>query len=118
MRPKLLIVEDDHSMRTVWQMVFSQRGWDVTVAATLAEGLARLDPPPDYLILDLKLPDGGGEEILRKVKDARLPTRVAVTTGSDDPEQMKAARSLMPEAWFEKPINIADVWKDGTMNTR
>lgn len=118
MRPKLLIVEDDRSMRTVWQLVFSQRGWDVTVASTLAEGLACLDPPPDYLILDLRLPDGGGEEILRRVKAARLQTRVAVTTGSDDAGQLKAAKSLMPEAWFEKPINIADVWKDGSMNKR
>ncbi len=113
MRPKLLIVEDDRSMRTVWQLVFAQRGWDVTVASTVAEGLAGLEPPPDYLILDLMLPDGGGEAILRKVKDGNLKTRVAVTTGSDDPEQLKVARSLMPEAWFEKPINIADVWRDG-----
>ncbi len=114
MRPRLLIVEDDVSMRTVWQMVFAQRGWDVVVASTLAEGLASLDPPPDYLILDLRLPDGGGEEILRKVKDARLATRVAITTGIDDADQLKIARGLMPEAWFEKPVNISDVWKDGS----
>lgn len=112
LRPKLLIVEDDAAMRTVWEVVFSQRGWDVILASTVAEGLAALDPPPDYLILDLRLPDGGGEVILRRVRDARLKTRVAVTTGSDDPAQLRLARSLAPEALFEKPINVADVWRE------
>ena len=46
LRPKLLIVEDDPAMRTVWQVVFGSRGWDVSVATTAAEGLASLDPPP------------------------------------------------------------------------
>jgi len=112
LNPKLLIVEDDVAMRTVWQVVFSQRGWDVTVAVTLAEGLAALDPPPDYLILDLRLPDGGGEAILRKVRDDKLKTRVAVTTGSDNRDQLRLVKSLGPEAFFEKPINVADVWRD------
>ena len=111
LRPKLLIVEDDPAMQTVWDVVFSQRGWDVAIASTVAEGLASLDPPPDYLILDLMLPDGGGEAILRRVRDAKLKTRVAVTTGTDDPAQLRLARSLEPEALFEKPINVADVWR-------
>ena len=86
-------------MGTVWEVVFSVRGWEVTVARTLSEGLAALDPPPDYLILDLKLPDGGGEAILHKVRDAKLKTRVAVTTGSDDPRQLSEVKGLEPEAF-------------------
>src|SRR4051812_2028306 len=65
LRPRLLIVEDDASLREVWEVIFRCRGWDVTSASTVAEGLALLDPPPDYLILDLGLPDAGGEIILR-----------------------------------------------------
>jgi len=112
--PKLLIVEDDCAMRTVWEVIFGRRGWDVAVATTLAEGLASLDPPPDYLILDLLLPDGGGEAILRKVRDERLTTRVAVTTAAQDPHLLRLVKQLCPEALFEKPINIADVWREGT----
>ena len=72
-------------------------------ASTVAEGLALLDPPPDYLILDLGLPDAGGEVILRRVRDAGLETRVAVTTGSDDPGRLRKVRDLRPEAVFAKP---------------
>jgi len=112
LRPRLLIVEDDTSMREVWEVVFGSRGWDVTSASTVAEALALLDPPPDYLILDLKLPDAGGEIILRRVRDAGLKTRVAVTTGTDDAEQLRGVKALKPEALFEKPINVADVWRE------
>ncbi len=111
MRPTLLIVEDDDAMREVWRVVFGSRGWEVAVASTLQEGLALLDPPPDYLILDLLLPDGGGEAILRKVRDGGLPTRVAVTTGADDPLYLSEVKAMQPEDLYEKPINIADVWR-------
>jgi len=95
-----LIVEDDPATQKIWQVIFSRRGWEVAVASTVSEGLALLDPPPDYLILDLKLPDGDGEAILRKVRDDKLKTRVAVTTGSVDPTKSGALESLEPEALF------------------
>ena len=94
MRPRLLIVEDDASLREVWEVIFGSRGWDVASASTVAEGLALLDPPPDYLILDLGLPDAGGEVILRRVRDAGFETRVAVTTGSDDAQPTEQGQGL------------------------
>jgi two-component system alkaline phosphatase synthesis response regulator PhoP len=112
MKPRLLIVEDDDVLREVWRVVFSNRGWEVVVATTVAEGLSLLDPPPDYLILDLLLPDQGGEVILRRVRDADLKTRVAVTTAADDPNYLSEIRALHPDALFEKPVNVADVWRE------
>lgn len=114
--PTLLIVEDDESLRTVWQVIFSARGWRVEVASTVAEGLARLDQfgrAPDYLILDLQLPDGHGETILRRVREAGLKTRVVITTGSNDPRELGVVRALRPEALLHKPLNVADVWREG-----
>jgi DNA-binding response OmpR family regulator len=111
-RPRLLIVEDDALLVVVWQTVFARRGWEVAVASTVAEGLASLDPPPDFLILDLMLPDQGGEVILRRVREAELKTRVAVTTASDDDRQLGIIEDLDPEALFLKPFNIADVWRE------
>jgi len=110
-RPKLLIVEDDAAMRGVWEAVFGRRGWEVVAASSVAEGLSSLDPPPDFLILDLRLPDGGGEAVLRRVREAGLRTRVAITTGTDDATALGEVRALRPEAMFAKPINVADVWR-------
>jgi len=112
MRPKLLVIEDDDAMQAVWQIIFAGRGWDVVVAASVAEGLMLLDPPPDFLILDLALPDGGGEVILRRIRDASLAIRVAVTTGTTDPDQLRLVEALGPEAVFHKPVNVADVWRE------
>ncbi|QDV35498.1 response regulator [Tautonia plasticadhaerens] len=113
MAPRLLIVEDDFTLSEVWRTVFSARGWEVSVASSVAEGLARLDPAPDYLILDLQLPDGAGEAVLRRVRDSGLKTRVAVTTGSDDASRLAA---LEPEALFRKPVDVVDVWRLGSLS--
>jgi len=59
------------------------------------------------------LPDQGGEVILRRVRDAVLKTRVAVTTGSDDDARLHEVQGLGPDAFFAKPINVADVWREG-----
>ena len=111
----LLVVEDDESVRTVWKTVFSQRGWNVAVAGTVAEGLAKLDPAPDFLILDLSLPDGNGSAILHRVREANLKTRVAVTTGESNVARIRAVRLLRPEAIFLKPIDFFGVCREGEL---
>jgi two-component system response regulator RegA len=114
-KSRLLIVEDDGPIRKVWHEVFHRRGWDVTTADTVAGGLALLEPPHDYLILDLSLPDGCGETILRKVREENLKTRVTVMTGVDDAVRLGRVRQLRPDALFRKPINVADVWREGQL---
>ena len=112
MRPKLLIAEGDHAWRRGLQVLFANRGWEVTLASTVAEGLALLDPRLDFLILDWALPDAGGGVILRRVRDAGLKTRVAVTTGTSDADQQREIRHLRPEAVLAKPVIVADVWRE------
>ncbi|MEO6809838.1 MAG: response regulator [Isosphaeraceae bacterium] len=103
---RLLLVEDHPATRNVLRRLLTMRGWDVLEATTIAEGLARLDPPPECLVLDLMLPDGDGETILRKVRDDCLPTRVVVNTGTHDPDRLSAVSELKPEALLQKPIDI------------
>src|SRR3954469_14868515 len=100
---RVLIVEDDFSTRSALRSVFSRRGWRVTTAATVCEGLAALDPAPDCIVLDLVLPDGGGEAILRKVRAENLPSRIAVSTGTSDPERLAVVRGLNPDILLCKP---------------
>src|SRR4051794_18665125 len=78
---RVLVVEDDTSSQRAWEIVFGRRGWEVQVAGTVAEGLKMLEQAPDYVILDLRLPDGSGESILRRIREVGLMSRVAVTTG-------------------------------------
>jgi len=104
----MLVVEDDPTTCDLLRAIFAHLGWQVAVASTVAEGLSLLDPPPDLLVLDLTLPDGDGTDLLRHVRTAHLPTRVAVTTGHD-PALLSAVSSLRPDALLQKPIEVADV---------
>jgi CheY-like chemotaxis protein len=108
-RPRLLVVDDDPYTRLGLQRLFAPQGWQVSLAATMAEGLARLDQAPHCIILDLNLPDGGGEAILSAAR-ARLPrTGVAVCSGLDDPDRLARVRRLNPELLLWKPVDLAPV---------
>jgi CheY-like chemotaxis protein len=105
---RILLVEDHTLTRKVVRRAFTHRGWDVTEASTLAEGLTRLDldPPFDCVLLDLTLPDGDGEAVLRKVRMERLPTRVVVTTATCDPARLREVSYCQPNAVLQKPNDM------------
>ncbi|HEX2971534.1 MAG TPA: response regulator [Tepidisphaeraceae bacterium] len=105
----MLLVEDDRLTYDALRAIFRHRGWDVTVATTLADALAAVDSHPDGIILDLMLPDGDGEAILKKVRRLGLQTPIVVTTGSNDRARLTYVQSLAPEALLHKPINLADL---------
>ena len=63
-QPRLLVVDDDHYTRYALRNLFARRGWQVDLASTVAEALAFLDEAHRCVILDLNLPDGGGEAVL------------------------------------------------------
>src|SRR3954452_16039164 len=102
---RMLLVEDDQDTRNILRRILTLCGWEVVEACSIAEGMARLDPPPDCLLLDLQLPDGDGEEILRKVREDGLPTRVVVNTGIGDPARLGEVAGLHPDSLLRKPLD-------------
>jgi len=116
---KILVVEDDPASRDILQRLFAHKGWLVSLAETVTEGMAKLDPPPHCILLDLTLPDGHGEEILRKVQEEKLPTKVAVCTGTNDPVRLALVKGMDPVALFQKPLDFDQVCRaceDETMH--
>jgi len=109
---RALIVEDHDGTRLALRSIFKRNGWQVSSAATMAGGLDLLHSSPDCIVLDLLLPDGDGETILRKVRTDNLPARVvAVTTGVDDPSRLAAVRELNPDVLLCKPIDLNVVFR-------
>jgi CheY-like chemotaxis protein len=104
-----LLVEDDLATRSALKRIYSQKGWVVEATQSLTEGLDRLPSGPDFVILDLMLPDGDGAELLRAIRRQGAPIRVIVTTGSADRERLEAVRALGPDALLLKPIDLRDV---------
>jgi DNA-binding response OmpR family regulator len=67
----LLLVEDDPIIRTFLADNLTADGYDLLVAATLEDAMRELEyKRPDLAIVDLKLPDGSGLELVRRVRAA------------------------------------------------
>jgi DNA-binding response OmpR family regulator len=104
-KTRTLIVEDDLTSRDAMLRILKMLGIEAEAAPTLREGLEALDRNPGALILDLMLPDGNGMEILRRIRQQKLPIRVAVLTGADRP-MVEQANLLRPDALFTKPVDL------------
>jgi DNA-binding response OmpR family regulator len=67
----ILVVEDDAATRTFLADNLTADGYDLLVAGTAAEGLNLLETQfPDLAVLDVRLPDGSGLDLLRRVRAA------------------------------------------------
>lgn len=78
----LLIVDDDAPLRNRLARAMEQRGFTVVVAASVAEGLqASGAAPPAYAVVDLRLEDGNGLEVVEALRAARDDVRIVMLTG-------------------------------------
>lgn len=106
---QVLIVDDDAWTRYALARLFERLRIPTVVASNLSEGLAFLTAQPSCVILDLNLPDGPGETILRVVREQRLSCRVVVCTVGVDPNRMAEVARLVPDAMFLKPAEAVDL---------
>lgn len=78
----LLIVDDDSPLRNRLGRAMEQRGFVVTGASGVAEGLeAAAERPPAYAIVDMRLEDGNGLDVVEALRDARPDIRIVMLTG-------------------------------------
>ena len=108
----VLIIEDDTDTFDWMRRRLESYGFQTDWARTLAEARAVLQEAGNdlcCLILDLKLPDGSGGEILRHIRENALPIKVAVVTGAQSNETLSDAILLKPDAFFRKPVDFIEV---------
>ncbi|NKB55833.1 MAG: ActR/PrrA/RegA family redox response regulator transcription factor [Alphaproteobacteria bacterium] len=78
----LLIVDDDAPLRNRLARAMEQRGFTVTTAASVAEGIeASGAMPPAYAVVDLRLEDGTGLEVVEALRASRDDIRIVMVTG-------------------------------------
>jgi CheY-like chemotaxis protein len=111
-RPTLLVVEDDPATAKAYAKLFTARGYAVTVSATVEDAIRRLEARPHWMLLDLKLAQGDGVDVLRVARHNNMTTKVAVITAQDDRVVLDAVRSLNPEHLFLKPLERLDLLTD------
>lgn len=65
-------------------------------------------PPPDLVLLDLKLARSDGRELLRVIRAAGCMVPVVIFTGSDNPEDIEEAYRLGANGYVTKPVDLDD----------
>lgn len=104
---RVLLAEDDGPLRELLADYLELQGLEVVAVASGADALRELGGghPPDLVVLDLKMPGIGGEEVLRRMKEdprlARIP--VAAMTGLRPGEFHFVAD---PDEFLAKPFDV------------
>ena len=104
-RRSVLVVDDDKSARKTITTILTKASFDVLEAGTVAEAVRRLADRPDWILLDLMLPDGSGCGVLREVTGQGSPSRVCVISGAG-PSMLGEARSLGARHVLSKPLDL------------
>ncbi len=119
--PTLLVIEDaeDQAILVGVSARRAHPGLDVQIVTRGLEGVAYLEgeapfedrkahPLPDLVILDLRLPDIDGLEVLDAIRKRgeAVPYPVVVLTGSSDPEDAESARKLGARGVHVKPDDL------------
>lgn len=74
-------------------------------AGTVAQALAKLTDQPQWVLLDLMLPDGCGSEVLARINAEQLPADVIVITGCVGP-RLERVRAMGATQIFLKPVDV------------
>lgn len=103
----MLIVDDEEKIREVLSRFFTLRGFSVLTAGSGAEAIQQLDAgAPDYLLLDIRMPDMSGLDVLRIAKARHPKVRVVMVTGHEDEALMQQAFELGAADYVTKPLNF------------
>ena len=111
MKRKILIADDDETLRNLYTRIFSGEGYCLTLAGCVDEARRLLAANPyDLLITDLLLGDGEGTELLDILTGSLKNTKAIIVSGSAGP----AERCLLNEKYnltdyFNKPFDTGEL---------
>ncbi len=107
MNGKILIVDDENAIRRNLSRFFEKKSYHVLTAGTGGEGLeACRRHIVDAVLLDLKLPDMDGMEVLEHIKEDSPETGVVIMTAYGDVEQAVRAIQLQADQFLLKPLDL------------
>jgi two-component system response regulator RegA len=106
----LLIVEDDKSFLQRLARAMELRGFSVTTADTVAEGLQQVErTAPAFAVVDMRLADGNGLDVISALKQRRPEARGIVLTGYGNIATAVNAVKLGAVDYLSKPADADDV---------
>ncbi|WP_313893339.1 response regulator [Psychrobacillus sp.] len=106
----LLIVDDQLGIRMLLKEVFSQEGYEVSLASNGFEALQIMEEQKiDGVLLDMKIPGMDGIQILKKLKEKWPKLPVMMMTAYGELNLIQESISLGAALYFTKPFDIFEV---------
>ena len=103
---KILVIEDDRATRKALQELFEGEGYTVEVAQNGLEGLAKFrNSRPNFVILDLKIPHLGGQDVCRQIRKDSEEVPILILTGSSDELNRVLLLELGADDYVSKPFS-------------
>lgn len=107
---KILIVEDEPSLREIMYRALSQERYVVETAATYAEADGKIAGYDyDCVLLDVMLPDGNGLRLLERLKELRKRENVIVVSARNSLEDKVLGLELGADDYLPKPFHTAEL---------
>ncbi|MEM6675310.1 MAG: response regulator transcription factor [Planctomycetota bacterium] len=106
---RLLVVEDDPSIRTELLDALRAEGFDVAVAVSCAMAMEALEGHFDLVLLDLRLPDGDGLDVCRALRAAGRSIPIIVLTARDAPDARVTGLDAGADDYVTKPYHLPEV---------
>ena len=107
--PTILVVDDEQLIRWSLKDRLSDEGYRVVEAATAAAAIARGEEGVDLVLLDYKLPDGDGLQVLKKLKERDPDILVILLTAFSTIETAVEAMKHGAYHFANKPFNLDEI---------
>ncbi|WP_170073223.1 response regulator [Mongoliibacter ruber] len=105
-----MIIDDEIGILNLLSRFLKRRGFEVHTAINLSEGKNQLEKiDPDFLFLDVNLPDGNGLESLPHLKDTYPSLTVIMMSAFDHGKMRSIAKSQGALAFLSKPFSLAEI---------
>jgi two-component system, response regulator RegA len=106
----LLIVDDDKPFSARLARAMEGRGYEVRVAETVADGLAAVESAaPAFAVIDMRLSDGNGLDVIARLKERRPEARGVVLTGYGNIATAVTAVKLGAFDYLAKPADADEI---------
>jgi len=106
----LLLVDDDNAFLTRLARAMEKRGFQPEIAETVSAGKAIVqNRAPAYAVIDLRLEDGNGLEVVEALRERRPEARIVVLTGYGAIATAVAAVKMGATDYLSKPADANDI---------
>ncbi len=114
---KILIVEDEKDILKRLSMFLSEHNFNIIVASSIDEVYEKTDASIDLALLDINLPDGKGDELIKYFKERDI--RIIITTVKNDSNYIAKALDNGVDDYITKPfdLNVLRARIDATLRT-